>query len=349
MLLPYKASKFPLSLGLKLQGKGKINCSWSDLTWAATTVGRPGWAQVFQYGWYSSLEYIYRLAMIQANLRNTSSGLPRICKTAAFTGLDPSEKTAISYFIGLTVAKILSWKLFNAPWPQHLDKFAGSLTPNLKRRKRPDLLAQDISGRWIVLEAKGRTNTMPAETMKNAKTQTKAVGTVNGKSPYLRIAVGSYFMGQKLAAKLEDPPEGGQSATLNISEERFFREYYAHVANFFLEQTREVQKVEFTRGLVFSIARIPEVDASIGIAEPILTAYRTERELQNTALGVAARLQRETQLNTSDRVPPALAVGRYRGAYSSFTLGADGIAVALGQSWSHEQMAREPEDRKLLR
>lgn len=100
---------------------------------------------------------------------------------------------------------------------------------------------------------------------------------------------------------------------------------------------------------MFSITRIPEVDASIGIAEPILTAYRTDRELQNTALGVAVHLHRESQLNTSDRVPRALAVDRYRGAYSSFTLGADGIAVALGQSWSHEQMVREPEDRKLLR
>jgi hypothetical protein len=347
MLLPYKGSKFPLSLGLKLQGKGKLNCSWSDLTWAATTVGRPGWAQVFQYGWYSSLEYIYRLAMIQANLGTATPGVPRICKTAAFTGLDPSEKTAISYFIGLTVAKILSWRLFNAPWPQHLDKFAGSLTPSLKRRKRPDLLALDTSGRWIVLEAKGRTNTMPAKTMKSAKTQAKAVATVNGVPPYLRIAVGSYFVGQNLAAKLEDPPEGRQSAALNISEELFFREYYAQVANFFLERTREIEKVEFRRGLVFSVTRIPEVDASIGIADTILAAFRTKRELQNAALAFAERLGLEPELNTSGEVPRALSSDR-RGAYSSFTLGADGIAVALGQSWSDQQMALEPENRTLF-
>lgn len=348
MLLPYKASKFPLSLGLKFRGRGTLNCSWSDLTWAATTVGRPGWAQVFQYGWYSSLEYIYRLAMIQANLGTAPTGLRRVCKTAAFTGLDPSEKTAISYFIGLTIAKILSWKLFNAPWPQHLDKFAGSLTPSLKRSRRPDLLAQDTSGRWIVLEAKGRTNTMPPKTMKSAKTQTKAVATVNGQSPYLRIAVGSYFVGQNLAAKLEDPPEGRQSAALNISEELFFREYYAQVANFFLERTREIEKVEFGRGLVFSITRIPEVDASIGIADSILAAFRSERELQHAALAFADRLGRESQLNLSGEVPRALLSDRRR-PYSSFTLGSDGIAVALGQSWSEEQMAREPEDRTLFR
>jgi len=347
MLLPYKASKFPLSLGPTLQGRGILNCSWSDLTWAATTVGRPGWAQVFQHGWYSNLEYIYRLAMIQANLGTPSTGLPRICKTAAFTGLDPSEKTAISYFIGLTVAKILSWKLFNAPWPQHLDKFAGSLTPSLKRRKRPDLLAQDTSRRWIVLEAKGRTNNMPTKTMKSAKTQTKAVATVNGTSPYLRIAVGSYFVGQNLAAKLEDPPEGRQSAALSISEEMFFREYYAQVANFFLEQTREIEKVEFRRGLVFSLTRIPEVDASICIADTILAAFRSERELQNAALAFADRLGSEPDLNERGQIPRALSSDR-RGPYSSFTLGADGIAVALGQSWSNEQMAREPEDRTLF-
>jgi hypothetical protein len=47
---------------------------------------------------------------VWANLREEANAW--IVRSDAFLGLDPSEKCAISYFLGLTVAKLLAERLF---------------------------------------------------------------------------------------------------------------------------------------------------------------------------------------------------------------------------------------------
>lgn len=53
---------------------------------------------------------IWRLTIVWANLREEANAW--IVRSDAFLGLNPSEKCAISYFLGLTVAKLLAERLF---------------------------------------------------------------------------------------------------------------------------------------------------------------------------------------------------------------------------------------------
>lgn len=346
MILPYRAKGFPESLGPSLHGSAILDCTWSDLIWAAITVGRPSWAAVFQHGWYSGLECGYRAAMLWANLKASWNSPPRISKTPAFADLDPSEKSAVFYYFGLATTKLLAARLLNAPWPQHLDKFPGSLTPALSRKERPDLIARDQNGRWIVLEAKGRSNALRLKTMTKAKQQVQSLAAINGAPVYLRVAVGTYFAKATLQAEIHDPPEGTKKrAVLKITDEQFMRGYYAPVASLFLESTPRSGQQIIIAGVPYKTVLFPEVDLTVGLAEPILAHYQREDSLTEAALRVARTLSPDNEnLETAKRVDRLHNVPNA----SSLTAAADGVLVALGPTWSDDQMRLAPNERVAL-
>lgn len=346
MILPYRAKDFPATLGPALQGSAILDCTWSDLTWAAITVGRPSWAAVFQHGWYSSLECVYRAAMLWANLKASWNSPPRISRSSAFADLDPSEKTAISYYFGLTIAKLLAARLLNAPWPQHLDRFSGSLSPSLSRKERPDLVARDNIGRWIVLEAKGRSNTLRPKTMTKAKQQVQALQEINGGPVYLRVAVGTYFAKRNLQAEIHDPPEETKKrAVLKIDDEEFIRDYYAPLASLFHESAARPWNQMIENGLTFKTVVFPEIDITVGLAEPILAHYEREDRLNDAVLSVAKTLSPEIEARGTVK---GIDQPGNRAKFSSLTIGRDGVLVALGPAWSDDQMRLDPTERNIL-
>ena len=117
--LNYKACGFPANLGRCLRGSHSLDVTWEELIRAAITVGRKNCAEVFQHGYHSKLEIIYRLAILMANLKDSDQN--ELTKTDAYKGLDPSEKSAISYFFGLSFAKWAAEKFWGIPWLIHLE------------------------------------------------------------------------------------------------------------------------------------------------------------------------------------------------------------------------------------
>src|SRR5262245_53295169 len=115
--LDYFPESFDPSLGSKLSGAGTLSVSVNRLMWSAITVGRDSWNKVVQSGMYSAFEIVYRSTMLLANLE--MSKRQKIAKSSAYRNLDPSEKSAVSYFIGLTCAKLLAHKLFDVSWLMH--------------------------------------------------------------------------------------------------------------------------------------------------------------------------------------------------------------------------------------
>ena len=169
MRIPYRASNFSLPY-ISMNGYGDLSCSWWDLMRAAITVGRQGWRDVLKHGRYSYLEIIYRATMIRANMDQSSTISPYdfLVKTPVYRNLDLSEKSAVSYFTGLTMAKLFSEKLLRVPWLAHVD-----LLKNIwfSSANRPDLIGMNFNQDWIVVEAKGRSGRFSAETMLKAKKQ----------------------------------------------------------------------------------------------------------------------------------------------------------------------------------
>src|ERR1017187_3580308 len=84
--LIYTATGFPNGSPPALSGSHSLDVAWSELVWAAISVGRAGMRQLLQFGIYSAFEIVYRTALMYANLRETPS--EHLTRSDAYNALD---------------------------------------------------------------------------------------------------------------------------------------------------------------------------------------------------------------------------------------------------------------------
>lgn len=163
MEITYNSQNFPRRFGADFQGTHQLQFTVQELMWSAITVGRANLIDVLINGIYSEYEILYRASILVANLALNGT---RLVKSSAYEYLDPSEKSAVSYFLGLTFTKLLSAKLLNIPWLLHIDVYRDQFSRNGQAfgfgssRSRPDLIGLNNRRSWAIMESKGRTNTM---------------------------------------------------------------------------------------------------------------------------------------------------------------------------------------------
>jgi len=205
----YTASQFGIHWGPSLQGTHELSITWEEIVWAAMTVGKPGVAYLLSHGWHSVSDLIVRSHTIYANLRQSSAYIE---KSSLYKALDPSEKSGVSYFMGMVAAKILADRLLDTPWLFHvsmLKTLGGSV--DLLGKSQPDLVGLRKKRDWIVVEAKGRTGRHNPYAMSVAKLQTRQLRKVNGQYPSVRVAIQASFATQ-LEWAIEDPDEFDEDA-----------------------------------------------------------------------------------------------------------------------------------------
>lgn len=342
-------------MGDAFTAPNEISFSWEELCRSAITVGRRSWADVLQFGTYSIFEIMWRLAMLRANLVEEPDG--RLRKSRAFENLDPSEKTSISYFLGLVVTKLVAEKLFGVAWLLHLDVYSQYLNPTLALPNKPDFVGLDTTNLWVVIESKGRTNGVTAGLMQSAKLQTRSLRNVGGALPVLRAAVASYFSSQRLRARVRDPDDYDDNAPdVPIEAQELVRAYY-HPLVEFINFSRHEPRHDTDTGRTYIRTEVPGFDAAVEIEEAILKWYTSPSESFDGLLGVIPQQlnvleyfseqratnedARETLLTDPIRAK-ILGADRLR---QEQAVGNDGVAVRLGNSWTTERMRHEPEER----
>ncbi len=141
--IPYNSIAFPARLGPNFVDPSVCNCTWAEIVWAAISVGRRERVHLLRFGWPSWYEMLYRSAIIWSNLVQNSNA--RLRRSFAYDALDPSEKGAISYFLGLTIAKLFAERYLHVPWLSHLDVYWSTLKPLMygNTGSRPDLVGQN--------------------------------------------------------------------------------------------------------------------------------------------------------------------------------------------------------------
>ena len=321
-MIPCVSRGFAPEFGVQVDRHYYLTVTWPEIVHAAITVGRRGWRDVWQHGAYSIFEMLYRSSMVFANLRESENG--GIRKTVAHEWLDQSEKSAVSYFLGLTFAKLMATQQLSVHWAMHLDVYAQHLQATITasdRRRRPDLVGRDTSGRWCVFEAKGSTNKVRPKTIQDAKEQTRAVRTIRGVEPHLRVASITHFVNQTLCVHLEDPDGADrESFDLDISETQFMRDYYRPFTDLVDQNRGESMEIDAQKVWV---VRVPGSDLRIGLSEEIRKTVTERTELQ---------------------LLPRATVSSFD-ASRNLLLGSDGILVELGKTWSPKVMSLEPWDR----
>lgn len=210
--------------------------SWNDLLWAAMTVGRPNRQYVFRHGAASWYEVLFRLSLVRMSLEQSSPSARRLRRTQAARTLDPSEKGAVNYFLGLAVAKMFADKCLGVPWFLHLDVFRPRLNVQLAGRSRPDLIGQTPAGDWVALECKGRLSPPSADARDRAKEQAERVTTVNGNAPVVNAGCVTYFRKDVMQFFWRDPEPDPAHVRNPISVQvspDSWRSYYAPVLALF--------------------------------------------------------------------------------------------------------------------
>ena len=224
--VPYTSFGFPRGM---VGSAGALLADWDDLLWATLTVGRPNTAHVFRHGRASYYEAVFRLSLVRMALEQRTLGSP-LHRTEAFKSLDPTEKGAVSYFLGLAVCKLFAACLLNTPWLLHLDVFRDQLDPAvLGGRSRPDLVGQDDSGAWHAFECKGRSSVPTSEDKRKAKRQAQRLVRVHSTNCSLHVGAISYFRKEELVFHWRDPdpeePETLEPIEVNLERDTW-RSYY---------------------------------------------------------------------------------------------------------------------------
>jgi hypothetical protein len=316
--LTYSATGFPSPSPAGLSGTNALTFTWSELVWAAITVGRAGMRDVSKYGLFSAFEVVYRTAMVYANLQETAYS--SLTRSPAYNALDPSEKGAISYFLGLTMAKLFAWRCLQVPWLLHLDVYRDRLDVSTEPGKsKPDLVGLDSSGSWVVVESKGRTNDFDQRALDKAKSQSKTVRAISGATPKYRVGLQSYFSDGILRLSVDDPESSDReySFDLPLTREMLEHDYYQPFRDS-LTPDSGARRVSYA-GRDYIIRPEPSFDFAFG-----LDAERSAAPAETAAEGDAINDQFGQE---------------------HFT-GPDGVLVLLGKSWSSESMKKQPESRR---
>lgn len=304
--IPYRAANFSGAFAQLNTNNTEISVAWAQLVWAAITAGKAA-GDEYAYGIYSTLERLHRASMIRAYLMQTASG--HIVRTMPYRLSDPSEKTSISFYLGMTLAKLFAELLFDVPRMLHFAVYA----PNYQivaapGESRPDLIGLSNTGEWFVFEAKGRSNNFDPDALGTAKEQAEQIQLIDNLIPACSVACQAYFT-SVLRFRMDDPPprKSDRPRTIKISQADFRHAY---------------------DGPIRSVIELRGANATLSYANRRFRGARVEE----ADLWIGAPEADQTTLVKSEADP--ITHDEY--------LGGDDVLVRLGPTWSEANMRLQP-------
>ncbi len=302
--ISYETEGFPP--GTIPTGRSELSITWDDVLWAAITVGRPNRYYVFRHGASSRYEALFRWSLIRMALEQSNPVGSRLRRTNAAKTLDPTEKGAVNYFLGMTFCKLFAWRLLNTPWLLHLDVFRPQLNPLLIGRSRPDLVGMEFgANRWHSFECKGRISPPGSEVKAKAKTQARRLVSVNATVCTLHVGAITYFQNDVLHFYWCDPaPE--KKNTVDIS---FIGDAWRHYYSPIMEIMKPVELRSFVASTGASL-KVEGVDIEVGV-HPAITDFLLNKKWENAQRAVA---EAKTEIAEAVYQP-------------------DGLMVKAGESW----------------
>lgn len=326
MHIPYIATNFPEKLHPGLNGSHKLNTTWADIVWSAITVGKPGISHLLTHRWHSLADIVVRTHIIYANLYQN-----RMCinRSTLYDSLDPSEKGATSYFLGMVMAKLFAAEFFSTPWLFHTSQArvnGGSISFERGTKSQPDLIGQNTSGDWIVVEAKGRSNGFDSRALAKAKEQTAKILAINGAIPSLKVALQVYFENQ-MRVCIDDPNEVKPEAhVLTIELDSAFARYYSFA--------HAIDSNKLAREVVFDREYVTHFDVDSGVT-----------------IGLQSSIYQNVLSNNYQdiRMDPTRISKRMTMTENASSIYPDGLLVRLDTRWSSHIMSQDSEARDFSR
>lgn len=212
---PRNASKLPLAINT------------ADVVRAALTVGGPVGGSV----WHRSLRRAAIAGEVLAVLVGAGRAAP-LFTSSLYRGLETTEKSGVSYRLGMAFAAIAAARVLDAPLLEHLNRTNSTLAPGSQRRA--DLYGIDRGGNTHVVEAKSRTYGFTAAEVEYAKEQALNVRIVSPRgrpvTPSTRSASLADLSTAPISVLLADPEGEAETAvTYVVDPARLIQVHYSAV------------------------------------------------------------------------------------------------------------------------
>ncbi|MFC9838859.1 hypothetical protein ACFVKB_34375 [Rhodococcus sp. NPDC127530] len=264
--VPYHLHAFPSSLGIPTAGT--LIVRQVDLMRAAATIGvTPFGRSAHRYP--ASIDLLWRAAMAQANLQERHTHWER---SDSYCRMNPTEKGAVSYFLGQVQAKLAAEQIFGIATFAHFESYLEAIGQR-SNQSRPDFIGFNNRGNtFVTVEAKGRFGKHPADRyVQAAKKQAQTVSSSRSSGTDHVYAQVAHFESGVWTADLHDPPSVRQTNGPDPSAVTFAH-YWPTVAAInerrrLLETSLDLsdaQELEGTRSALF-----PEVGFALGVPEDI--------------------------------------------------------------------------------
>jgi len=217
----------------------------------------------------------YKAMAIKCAIDFTGTSLTR---PSAYKQMDQTEKANISYWTGMTFSALIADELLNVTRLVHASAFDRMRLArvNPKSRRLADLVGQDSSGDWHVVEAKARQDNPSDEKRISWKNQATTVSTIDGIRP-VTCSYSLACIGDTYSAELVDPPAEEQfwPISINFEQNAIVIGYYKPIVDWLSERSTTIERQGIP--LVMRLAGFDPADNEfifLGLVENVLKAVR---------------------------------------------------------------------------
>jgi len=249
----------------------------NDLALAMVTVGRSGWTDVFNGGIKRAYEIVALISSVFAYIDDTKSV---ITMSDLYKNLESSEKRIASYRIGMALSKLVAERVLGIQWLRHVEPL---IKQDIVKQynftdAHPDLIGQDVSGNWHVIEAKGRTSKqMDSTALREARYQTAQIEFINKVSPVTRCASVATLGVTPFEVQFEDTPRIGEGE-FDIGLASYLKEYYSPI-QLFTQFGRDIHQNYVIPGVShsprYTLSRLPGMSTYFGVYSELFDFIRS--------------------------------------------------------------------------
>ena len=292
----------------------ELEFSNKELLHAIITCGMPIQRLTAAYPEKRRLEVLYKLFLVETALDTEGDRLKKARKIAY---LDSSEKSVISYYMGMFFTKMISSRLYGTDYLTQLNLIR---KPDEKEfidffasEWRPEMIGYRPGAQtWSVWEAKGGSNRREQALKKGAQ-QLEAIGTVNGAGPDPGVVCMTYYDHGYLCGILREPEGDTEGEKIVFTPEEFYRSYYKPICELFLDKE--------------SGLRFHDSNAEIAVTIPYFSEKYEEPEERKVRVGISRKLLQALMEEDYSRVAELAGEQNLTESPEGAYLGADGIYI----------------------
>lgn len=248
-----------------------------ELLHAMITCGMPIQRLTAAFPEKKRLEFLYKLFLVETALDAEGDRLKKAKKTAY---LDSSEKSVISYYMGMFFTKMISHRLYKSEYLTNLNLIE---TPDGKEfidffasEWRPEMIGyKPDTQKWSVWEAKGGSN-YREQALKKGAAQLRSIGMLNSSKPDPAAVCMTYYDHGYLCGILREPDGDTEGEQLKFSEEAFYKAYYRPICELFLDKGSNL--------------RMYDGYAEISLELPYFTEDYREPDERKLCIGISRKL-----------------------------------------------------------